>query len=195
MKLVIATSNEGKLKEIKEILNEYEIVSLKEIGKNIDIEEDGTTFEENAIKKAKAIYELTHMPCISDDSGIEIEEYNGWPGVKTARILGEDKETNEYARERNEYLLEKMKGLSKQRRKAKHVTCIAYCNKDGIKTAIGENPGFIATYPRGENGFGFDEIFELSNGKTIAELTSEEKNKISSRKKALEGIRKKISTD
>lgn len=189
MKLLIATNNEGKLKEIKEILKEYEIISLKEINCNIEIEENGKTFEENAKIKAKAIYNETKMPCIADDSGLEIEELGGWPGVKTARFLGEDKSGNEYARERNEYILEKMKDIPKEKRKAKHVTCIAYCDKDGVKVVRGEEEGYIANNPKGENGFGFDEIFELENGKTYAEIGKEEKNKISSRKKALEKIK------
>lgn len=192
MKILAATNNKGKLKEIKEILENYEILSLKDIKLEIEVIEDGETFSENAIKKANEIYNKTKIPCIADDSGIEIEEYNGWPGVLTARFLGEEKATNEYAKERNEYILEKMKDLSKSRRKVKHITCIAYCNEKGIKTAIGEQIGYIAKESKGKNGFGFDEIFELPNGKTMAELEPEEKNKISSRKKALEKIKEQI---
>ncbi len=189
MKLLVATNNEGKLKEIEQILKEFEIISLKQCMLEIEIEEDGKTFEENATKKAKCIYEKTKIPCIADDSGIEIEEYEGWPGVITARFLGIDKSSNEYARKRNEYILEKMKNLPKERRKVKHVTCIAYCNENGCKVVRGEQTGYIAEFPKGENGFGFDEIFELSNGKTMAEISKEEKNKISSRKVALEKIK------
>lgn len=191
-KIIAATSNEGKLKEIREILNEYEIISLKDINCEIEIEEDGKTFEENALKKAKEIYKAINIPCIADDSGLCIEQYNGWPGVETARFLGKDKATNEYARERNEYILEKMKNLPKQNRKAKHVTCISYVDSENEYIAIGEQPGYIAKLPRGDNGFGFDEIFELENGKTMAEITKEEKNKISSRKKALEKIKESL---
>lgn len=192
MKLLVASNNPGKIKEIKEILNNYEILSLKEIQCEIEIEEDEKTFEENAIKKAKTIYDATQIPCIADDSGIEIEEFNGWPGVLTARFLGKDKATNDYARERNEYILEKMKKIPKERRKVKHVTCIAYCDQNGIKVVRGEQIGYIATSPKGENGFGFDEIFELLNGKTMAEISKQEKNQISSRKKALEKMKKQI---
>ncbi len=192
MKILVATNNEGKLKEIKEILSKHEIISLKEIECEIEVEEDGKTFEENAIKKAKTIYNKTKIPTLADDSGIEIEEYNGWPGVKTARFLGKDKSGNEYARERNEYILEKMKNLPKEKRKVKHITCIAYCDKSGEKVVRGEQIGYIAKFPKGENGFGFDEIFELENGKTMAEIPKEEKNKISSRKKAIEQIREVI---
>lgn len=192
MKLLIASNNQGKIKEIKEILKNYEILSLKEVDCEIEVEEDEKTFEENAIKKAKTIYNATKIPCLADDSGIEIEELGGWPGVLTARFLGKDKATNEYARERNEYILEKMKNLPKEKRKVTHVTCIAYCDENGTKVARGEQTGYIATAPRGEEGFGFDEIFELPNGKTMAEITKQEKNQISSRKKALEKIKKQI---
>lgn len=189
MKILVATNNEGKLIEIKQILCDYEIISLKDINCTIEIEEDGETFEENAIKKAEAVYNQTKIPCIADDSGLEIEEFNGWPGVKTARFLGKDKATNEYAKERNEYILEKMKNLSKEKRKAKHVTCIAYCDGNGTKVVRGEEKGYIAETPRGNEGFGFDEIFELEDGRTYAQIGKQEKNKISSRKKALEKIK------
>ena len=189
MKILIASNNEGKIKEIKEILKEYEVLSLKQVECCIEIIEDGKTFEENASKKAQTIFEATKIPCIADDSGIEIEEYNGWPGVKTARFLGEDKKTNKYARQRNEYILEKMKKLPKEKRKVKHITCIAYCDQNGVKISRGEQEGYIALNPKGENGFGFDEIFELPNGKTMAEITKQEKNEISSRKQALEKIK------
>lgn len=192
MKILVATNNQGKVEEIKQILKEYEIISLKEINCEIQIEEDGKTFEENAIKKASETYEKVKIPCIADDSGIEIEELNGWPGVRTARILGEEKSGNEYAHERNEYMLEKMKNIVGKKRKAKHITCIAYCDENGVKIARGEQKGYIAISPKGENGFGFDEIFELEDGRTMGEISKEEKNQISSRKKALEKIRKII---
>ena len=128
MKILAATNNEGKIKEIKEISENYEVISLKEINLEIEVIEDGKTFKENAIKKACEIYNKTKIPCIADDSGIEIEEYNGWPGVLTARFLGEEKATNEYSRQRNEYILEKMKDLPKEKRKVSHITCIAWEN-------------------------------------------------------------------
>ena len=115
MKLLVATNNEGKLKEIQDILSNYEVISLKDIELEIKVKEDGETFEENAIKKAEYIYEKTNIPCIADDSGLEIESLGGWPGVLTARFLGEDKATNKYARQRNEYILEKMKDMPKEK--------------------------------------------------------------------------------
>lgn len=192
MKILVASNNQGKIREIQEILNTYEIISLEQINCKIEVIEDGKTFEENAIKKAQTIYNITNIACIADDSGIEIEEYQGWPGVLTARFLGEDKQTNEFARERNEYILEKMKKIPTEQRKVKHVTCLAYCNEEGIIVARGEQEGYIAKKAKGNNGFGFDEIFELPNGKTMAEITKEEKNKISSRRIALEKIKKQI---
>ena len=116
----------------------------------------------------------------------------GWPGVETARFLGKDKATNQYARQRNEYILEKMKNLPKEKRKVKHITCIAYVGDKQYVTK-GEQTGYIATIPKGENGFGFDEIFELENGKTLAEIPKEQKNQISSRKIALEELKKIIN--
>ena len=193
MKIVLATSNPGKVREIKEILSEHEIVSMKEEGFTQDIIEDGKTFEENALIKARAIHKATGLPTLADDSGYQIEEYNGWPGVETARMLGPDKATNDFSEERNEYILNKMKGLPKERRKAKHVTCIAYIDKNGNEViTLGEENGYIAEFPRGKNGFAFDPIFELEDGRTSAELTKEEKNSISSRRRALEKMKNYI---
>ena len=117
----------------------------------------------------------------------------GWPGVETARFLGQDKSKNEHARQINEYILQKMNNLSKQKRKVKYVTMVAYVDENQKEYIVkGEIEGYISTTIRGENGFGFDEIFELENGKTLAELSKQEKNQISSRKIALEQLREKI---
>lgn len=187
--IILATNNKGKVKEIKELLNDQEIKTLKEMNIKIDIEENGDTFEENALKKAREIYKLTNTPCIADDSGICIKELNGFPGVKTARFLGD----NASQEERNNYLIEKLKGMPKEKRKVDFITCIAYINKNGEeKTFTGVLEGYIAENPRGYNGFGFDEIFELEDGRTLAELDSEEKNSISSRKIALKKLKEYI---
>ncbi len=185
-KILIATNNKGKLEEIKEILNGYNVVSLKDIGCKIEVEEDGKTFKENAIKKAKEISKITNMPCIADDSGLCIEVLNGWPGVHTARFLGE-RATYE---DRNNYILEKMK--NEKNRNAKVVCAIAYFYDEKEIVVTGEIQGRISKKARGENGFGFDSIFELESGKTLAELTSKEKNKISSRKIALEKLKEEL---
>ncbi len=187
-KIVMATNNQGKLKEVREILKDYEILSLRDLECDIEVEEDQDTFEGNSLKKAKEISKLLKMPCIADDSGLCIEELNNFPGVLTARFLGEDA-TQE---ERNNCLINKLEG--KENRKATVVTVMTYVNEEKKQELVarGEVNGNIAKEKRGNNGFGFDEIFEIENGKTLAELTSEEKNKLSSRKIALEKLREKL---
>ena len=187
-KIVIATNNSGKLKEIKEILQEYEILSLKDVNCQIEVIEDQDTFEGNSLKKAKEISEMLHMPCIADDSGLCIDVFDGWPGVYTARFLGE----NTTAKQRNAYILEKMKELEGEKRKASVKCCIAYYENGNYVIGKGEIQGWIAKEARGDNGFGFDEIFELEDGRTYAELSAQEKNKISHRKLALQDLLKKM---
>lgn len=185
--IVVASNNKDKIEEIKEILENYKIISMKEAGINIDIEENEETFEKNAIVKAEAIAKkLNGKMCIADDSGIEIEYLKGFPGVLTKRWhKGTD-------RERNLKLIEKLKGVQGQKRKVTFTVAIAL--SDGEKTVCktGKINGFIAEMVKGENGFGFDEIFELETGKTLAELTKEEKNKISARKIALKKLKELI---
>lgn len=185
--IVIASGNKGKIREAQEILNEYNIVSIKDIGLDIDVEEDGKTFEENAIKKAETIAkELDRKMCIADDSGIEIEYLNGFPGVRTKRWH------NGTDRERNLALIEKLNGVQKEKRKIKFVTAIAVSDGNNTICEKGIIEGYVTEEPRGDNGFGFDEIFELDNGKTLAEISDEEKNKISARKIALDKIKKRL---
>ena len=186
--VVVATNNEGKLKEIKDILKDYQLLSLKDANCTVEVEEDKDTFEGNSLKKAKEISEILHMPCIADDSGLCIDIYDGWPGVHTARFLGE----NATAKERNQYILEKMKDLIGEDRKARVKCCITYYENGNSIVGKGEIRGKIAEKPRGDNGFGFDEIFELEDGRTYAELSKEEKNKISHRKLALQDLLKKL---
>lgn len=188
-KILIATNNKGKVDEIKQILKEYELISLKDINCNIEVEENQDTFEGNSLKKAKEISKITNMPCIADDSGLCIEKFDGWPGVYSARFLGEDATPEE----RNDAILEKMKGLKEDERMAKFKCVITYYNDGTVITGIGETSGKIAEEPRGNNGFGFDPIFELENGKTYAELSGKEKNKISHRKKAIENLKKQLT--
>ncbi len=187
-KIVVATNNIGKLKEIREILKGYQLLSLKDVNCKVEIEEDKDTFEGNSLKKAQEISQLLQMPCIADDSGLCIETYNGWPGVHTARFLGE----NATAKERNTYILEKMKGLSRDQRKASVKCCITYYENGNYIVGKGEIQGRIVETPRGNNGFGFDEIFELEDGRTYAELSTEEKNKISHRRLALQDLLTKL---
>lgn len=183
--MILATNNKGKLKEIKDIFDTYEIYSLKEKNINIDIVEDATSFYGNAYKKAKEIYELTNEPVIADDSGICITNLNNFPGVETHRFLGEDA-TDE---DRNNELVKRCKTLSDK--SAKVICTLVYY--DGKQTLVGEGilEGTIVE-PRGENGFGFDPIFELSTGKTLAELSSSEKNKTSARYLAALDLKEKL---
>ena len=185
--IVIASGNKGKIKEAQEILKEFKIISIEELEIDIDVEEDQETFKGNAIKKAETIARvLDGKMCIADDSGIEIEYLDGFPGVYTKRWhKGTDKE-------RNLAIIEKLKGVPKEKRSITFTTAIAL--SDGQKTIceIGSIDGFVAEAVRGENGFGFDEIFELENGRTLAEISQEEKNKISARKIALESLRERI---
>ncbi len=187
-KIIIASGNKGKIKEAQEIFEEFEVIPMSSVGVNIDVEEDQETFAGNAIKKAETIAKaLNGEKCIADDSGIEIEALDGFPGVRTKRWFeGTD-------RERNLKLIEKMKGFSKENRKIKFVTAIALSNGQNTICELGVIEGYVAEEVRGENGFGFDEIFELEDGRTLAELSQEEKNSISARKIALEKIKSRLS--
>ena len=185
--IVMASGNSGKIKEAQEILKEYKIIPMKELGIDIDVEEDKETFVGNAIKKAETIAkELNDKMCLADDSGIEIEYLNGFPGVHTKRWLdGTD-------RERNLAIIEKLQGVPKDKRKIKFITAIALSDGNETISVEASIDGYVAESPRGENGFGFDEIFELENGRTLAELSNEEKNEISARRKALEKLAEKV---
>ncbi len=188
--IIVATNNLEKLREIRQIITSYEIVSLKDIKCHIEVEEDKYTFAENALKKAKEIARVTNKICIADDSGLCIDVLNGFPGVKTARFLGKEK-TQE---ERNDYLLKKLKEVKKSKRTACVITCIALVEPNGKeKVFTGILQGRIAEDKRGKNGFGFDEIFELENGQTLAEISLEEKNRISSRSIALKQLEKYLA--
>ncbi len=185
--IVIASGNSGKIKEAQEILKEYKIIPMKELGIDIDVEEDKETFVENAIKKAETIAkELNDKMCLADDSGIEIEYLDGFPGVHTKRWL------NGTDRERNLAILDKLQGVPKDKRKIKFITAIALSDGNETISVEASIDGYVAENPRGENGFGFDEIFELEAGRTLAELTDAEKNEISARRKALENLREKL---
>ena len=186
--IIIASSNKGKIEEAKEILVNFKIIPMNELGINIEVEEDQNTFKGNAIKKAETIAkELNGKMCIADDSGIEIEYLDGFPGVFTKRWhKGTD-------RERNLAIIDKLKGIPKEKRKIKFVTVIALSDGNNSICVEGIINGYVSETVRGENGFGFDEIFELENGKTLAELTKEEKNEISARKIALEKLKQELT--
>lgn len=184
--MILATNNKGKLKEIRKILSDYKIYSLKDKNIDIDVEEDKDSFLGNAEKKAIEIYEISHEETIADDSGLCINCLNGFPGVMTHRFLGEDATD----RMRNEYLINE---VNKYDDRSAQVICnLVYY--DGINEIIGKGilNGFISKECRGSNGFGFDEIFETSNGYTLAELSDDEKNIISARYLALMDLKKKL---
>ena len=191
-KLIFATGNEGKMKEIREILGDldYEILSMKEAGVNVDIVEDGTTFEENALIKAKAVAAHCNDIVLADDSGLEIDYLNKEPGIYSARYLGHDT-SYDY---KNKVILEKLKDVPKEQRSARFVCALAAVfpnGKEVVKRATIE--GEIGYEIAGENGFGYDPIFFVPEyGVTTAELTMEQKNAISHRGKALRMIKEEL---
>lgn len=183
--IIVATNNEGKLKEIKEILKGYNLISLKEKSVDIVVIEDENTFEGNAKKKAKEISEFLNKPCLADDSGLCIDYLDGWPGVYTGRVIGKNKENLNL-------ILKKLDGIAVDKRTARAICYMVYYDKGEFIIGKGELVGKIAFEGKGNNGFGFDEIFELDNGKTLAELSSKEKNKISARYLAIMDLKEKI---
>ena len=186
-RIIFATGNAGKMKEIREILGDMdaEILSMKEAGIQTDIVENGTTFEENARIKAKAVAQFTKDIVLADDSGLEVDALNGAPGVYSARYGHKSSDA-----ERIAYLLENLKDVPAERRTAKFVCVITCLWPDGRKiVARGECPGQILFAPKGTGGFGYDPVFYLPElEKTYAELAPEEKNAISHRARALQAF-------
>ena len=194
-KIIFATGNEDKMKEIRMILADvgYEILSMKQAGIDIDIVEDGKTFEENAIIKATAISKVKEAEgCIvlADDSGLEIDYLGGEPGIYSARYEGVDTPYEI----KNRIILDRLKDVPDEKRTARFVCAIAVAYPDGrVDTRRGTIEGRIAYEPAGENGFGYDPIFYIPElGKTTAELDPEEKNNLSHRGNALRAIREII---
>lgn len=182
-KIIIASNNKGKIKEMKEKLAalNFDVISQSEAGLDIDVEETGTTFAENAKLKAEAIYNLTKTAVIADDSGLEIDYLNGEPGIYTARYAGENASDSE----KMQKILNKLKDAKDSERTARFKCAICYIDENG-KNHIFEQSceGMIGKKPIGTDGFGYDPIFMLGD-RSFAEFTSEEKNKISHRGKAL----------
>ena len=188
--MIFATGNMGKMKEIKAILGDIgeEIISMKEAGIDMDIVEDGSTFEENAIIKAKAVMERTGQLALADDSGLEIDALNKEPGIYSARYMGEDTPYEI----KNSNLIERMKGVKGKDRSARFVCVIAAAFPDGeIITTRGTIEGVIAEEPAGENGFGYDPIVYVPEyGMTTGQMDPDAKNAISHRGKALTAMKK-----
>ncbi|MCI9417924.1 MAG: XTP/dITP diphosphatase [Eubacterium sp.] len=188
-KIIFATGNQDKMREIREIMGDLdtEILSLKDAGIVLDVEENGTTFEENAMIKARAAAEKTDAIVLADDSGLEIDCLNKEPGVYSARYMGED--TSYIVK--NQALLERLKGVPKEKRTARFVCAVAAVFPDGetlVKTGTIE--GYIGEKPEGENGFGYDPIFYVEEYRcSTAALSREQKNAISHRGNALRAIK------
>lgn len=191
--IIVATQNKGKVKEIKEMLADLqvEVKTMGEAGIDIDIEENGTTFEANAIIKSEAIAELEpNAIVIADDSGLEIDYLNKEPGVYSARYLGKDTSYEI----KNQMILEKLQDVAKEERTARFVCSIAMSRKnEATITTTGVLEGYIGYEAKGTNGFGYDPIFYVEElGTSTAMLSMEEKNQISHRAKALKAMKKEL---
>ena len=192
MKLVLASKNAHKLVEMKDILSQLgvEVVLESEAGVDVDVEETGATFEENAYLKAHAVMEASGLPAIADDSGLCVDALNGAPGVYSARYGGPGLDDAG----RYKLLLENMRGQLDRRCKFVSAICCCFPNGDRVE-ARGECAGTLAYAPKGEDGFGYDPIFFVPGlKKTFAELSPEEKNAISHRGNALKAFREKLET-
>jgi len=186
MKLILASNNKNKLREFREILEPmgFDVISQSEAGANIEVEETGTTFEENAYLKAKAIYDMLHLPVISDDSGLEVDALNGAPGIYSARYAEEGK--------RCARVLSELENVPDDKRTARFRCCICYIDENGNKNIVsGACEGKIGYEKRGTNGFGYDPIFMFGD-RSFAELSADEKNQVSHRSDALRKFRELI---
>lgn len=191
-KVIIASNNKHKIEEIKAIIGDYfeEVLSLKEASISIDVEENGTTFEENAYIKAKAIFDIAHEAVIADDSGLEVYALNGAPGVFSARYSGEHGNDDM----NNHKLLEELRNVPEEKRGARFVCSIVLLTNDGRRiNADGYIEGRIGYNKKGNNGFGYDPLFIIPQyNKTLAELMPAEKNAISHRSMALKDLKSKL---
>lgn len=195
--IILATNNKSKVKEISEMMSGSDItfVSLADAGINVEVEETGTTFEENALLKAREICKLSGKPTISDDSGLEIDALDGAPGIYSSRFMGEDTSYDI----KNNALIEKLENVADPDRTARFRCCMALVLPDGREFVTeGAMEGIIAIEPKGINGFGYDPILFIPEyNRTSAELSSEEKNNISHRgealRKMIEVIKKELN--
>lgn len=191
-KIVFATGNEGKMREVRLILQDlsFPVLSMKEAGVSLDIEENGTTFAENAMIKARAVWEKTGGIVLADDSGLVVDYLGGEPGVYSARYLGEDTSYEI----KNQAIIDRLADAKEEERTARFVSAIAAVLPDGSELVTeGTVEGLIAHEPAGNGGFGYDPIFYLPEyGVTSAEIPIEKKNEISHRGKALEAMKIKL---
>jgi XTP/dITP diphosphohydrolase len=194
-KIIFATGNKDKMREIKEIMADepVEILSMKEAGISVDVDENGMTFEENSLIKARAIAEQTDAIVLADDSGLEIDYLNGEPGVYSARYMGEDTSYDI----KNKNLIERLNGVAKEDRTARFVCAIAAVLPDGRELVTRQTmEGYIGYEPDGENGFGYDPIFYLDEfGCSSAAISPEQKNAISHRGKALRAMKEMLKSN
>ena len=190
--IIFATGNQGKVKEVQAIMADMdvEVLSLKQAGISVDIEENGTTFEENAVIKAKEIAKLTDAVVLADDSGLEIDYLNKEPGVHSSRYMGEDTSYHE----KNLNLISRLENVPIEKRTARFVCAIAAVLPDGnVIDTQATIEGYIGYEEMGKNGFGYDPIFCVPEfGCTTSELTMEQKNKISHRGKALNAMKEEL---
>ena len=194
MKFVLASRNQGKLRELREILGalDVEVVLESDVGLDLEVEETGTTFEENSYLKAHAVMEACGLPAIADDSGLCVDALDGAPGVYSARYGARDND-----RARTAFLLENLRDVPDGRRTARFVSVVTCCFPDGrTLSARGSCEGVIGREPLGTGGFGYDPVFFVPDlGKTFSEMTPEEKNRISHRGNALRLFAKKLSEE
>ena len=190
--LIFATSNKGKIKEIRAVLADmdYQVLSMEDAGIHVEIDENGADFEENARIKAWAVHNVSHTLVLADDSGLEIDHLNREPGVHSSRYMGEDTSYEI----KNAKILERLAGVPMEQRTARFVCAIAAVFADGRCVTVRETmEGYIGYEARGENGFGYDPIFYLEPGcLSNGELSLEEKNRLSHRGKALKAMKKEL---
>lgn len=186
-RIVLASGNAHKIKEIGQMLPEFTVVGYKDLGFDFEIEENGKTFYENALIKAKAVSQALNLPALADDSGICVEALNGEPGIYSARYSGDGIDEHN-----NQLLLKNMEG--KTNRKAKFVCCMVFYKPNGeIISATGETQGLIMDACQGENGFGYDPLFySLDLNKCLGVASDVEKNTISHRFRAIKALREKL---
>jgi XTP/dITP diphosphohydrolase len=193
-KFIAATKNKGKLMEISEILRDFpfNILSMEEVGITKDIEEYGSTFEENALIKAREIFEMTKEMVMADDSGLEVDFLNGAPGIYSSRFAGEGATD----KEKNKKLLSLLENVPFEKRTARFVCIVAVIMPDGSHFVVrGTCEGYIGLEEIGNNGFGYDPLFFIKEyNKTTAEMLPEEKHKISHRGRALKAMVEKLET-